>query len=223
MIINIIGHGLQWGENVKEETQWRDADIPLAPHFNSVSFYCHAGEGFDGPDAHLIVNGEWHNFVQEINDIHHIPEHFVFPNQGAWNDILPRVSNNPRNHIPPGLNDPHHYGLLNVVHQIDGIEILRLRQIVRPNNPFPESQLVISPINETCISLSWLINNIPLIIDAHPELAALPNHDNYTYRWLVCRDLIAGLNPHDNAASLVIIDDAAQEASQRIDRLLWGL
>lgn len=219
MIINIIGHGLQWGEGVAEQIQEHEIAIPVAPHFNSVSFYCHAGEGFDGPDAHLIVNGEWHNFVQEINDIHHIPEHFVFPNLGAWNDILPRDPDNPRNHIPPGRNDPR-YVLPNSVHRIDGNEILRLRQIVRPNNPFPESQLVISPINETCISLSWLINNIPLIIDAHPELAALPNHDNYTYRWLVCRDLIAGLNPNNIAESLAKINKEIQQYG-KMDKLLW--
>lgn len=219
MIINIIGHGLQWGENVRGEIQWHDTDIPVALRFNSVSFYCPAGDGFNGPDALLIVNGEWHNSVPGINDIHHIPEHFVFPNLGAWNDILPRNLDNPMNHIPPGHNYPQ-YVLPNIVHQIGGNEILRLRQIVRPNNPFPESQLVISPINETCISLSWLIKNIPLIIDAHPELAALPNLDNYTYRWLVCRDLIEGLNQYNNDASLEIIRNETEQFGD-IVRLLW--
>lgn len=211
MIINIIGHGLQWFEEVAQEFA-----IPANPLFNSVSFYCQAGNGFNGPDARLIVNGEWHGFVQEINEIHHIPEHFVFPNLMAWSDIVPR---NPNDLNPPNLDEPH-YVAPNVVHQIDGVNILRLRQIIRPGNPYNESQLAISPIEGTCISLSWLISNIPLIIEDHQQLADMPNHNNYTFRWLVCRDLIAGLNPNDNSASMNTINREIGNLGG-VNRLLW--
>ncbi len=216
MIINIIGHGLQWIEGVAQQIQEQEIAIPVNPLFNSVSFYCQANCGFNGPDARLIVNGEWHDMVQEINDIHHIPEHFVFPNPEAWNDIVPR---NPDDYNLTNPDEPQ-YVLPNVVHQINGDDILRLRQIISPRNPFNESQLAISPINRTCISLSWLINNIPLIISDHPQFATIPNHNNYTYRWLVCRDLIAGLNPHDNARSRAIINGEILEFG-KVDRLLW--
>lgn len=216
MIINIIGHGLQWVEAVAGLIQEQEIVIPANPLFNSVSFYCQAGYGFNGPDARLIVNGEWHGFVQEINDIHHIPEHFVFPNLMAWSDIVPRNPNDPN---PPNPDEPH-YVPPNVVHQIDGVDILRLRQIIRPENPYNESQLAISPIEGTCISLSWLISNIPLIIEDHQQLADMPNHNNYTFRWLVCRDLIAGLNPNDNAASMNTIDEEIGNLG-RVNRLLW--
>ena len=217
MIINIIGHGLQWGEEVAGQIQWQERNLPVEPHFNSVSFYCPAGEGFNGPDARLIVNEKWRSFVQEINDIHRIPEHFVFPNLEAWNDIVPR---NPNDHNPPNPNEIQ-YVLPNIAHPDNHNGFLRLRQIVSPNDPFPEPQLVISPIRGTCISLSWLISNIPHIIEEHPALAALPNHDNYTYRWLVCRDLIMELNRHDNATSLTNINVEIQPLGERVDRLLW--
>lgn len=218
MIINIIGHGLQRGEIIGQQYQEHVIGIPVAQHFNSVSFYCNAGDGFNGTNAHSIVNGEWHDLVQEINDVHQIPEHFVFPNQEAWNDILPRDPDNQWKHIPPGPNDPH-YVPPNVVHQNDDIEILRLRQILVPER-IPQSQLVISPTNNTCISLSWLINNIPLIIDAHQPLADLFDNDNYTYRWLVCRDWITELDPHNNQESLARINEATKQYGE-MDRLLW--
>lgn len=220
MIINIIGHGLQWGEQVGNRIQEHEVDIPIAPHFNSVSFYCPAGEGFNGPDAYTIINGDWREDIEEINDIHRIPEHFVFPHQQAWEDIYPLDPVIRGRHIHPGPNDPH-YVAPNVEYEINEINLLRLRQIIIPRIPHHEPQLVISPINNTCISLSWLISNIPHIIEEHPQLAPLPDQDNYIYQWLVCRDEIEELNPHNNAASLEAIRDAAIEVGQEIDRLLW--
>lgn len=134
----------------------------------------------------------------------------------AWSDIVPRNPNDPN---PPNPDEPH-YVAPNVVHQIDGVNILRLRQIIRPGNPYNESQLAISPIEGTCISLSWLISNIPLIIEDHQQLADMPNHNNYTFRWLVCRDLIAGLNPNDNAASMNTINREIENLGE-VNRLLW--
>lgn len=212
MIINILGHGLQWGNQIQEHLVTVEA-----PFFQSVNFYSNPGVGFCGTDTYTIIREEWNGVHHVVEDANNIPEHFILPDPGTWSDIRRKEHGD---FVNPLQDDPR-YAEPTVLHINQQHGFLMLRQIIRPQNPFNETQLAIQSVN-ACISLSWLIHNIPEIIAAHDDLAALPNNTRYTYRWLICRDFIDGeLNPHNNANSLAIINQEIEPLHIYVDELIW--
>ncbi|WP_195594588.1 hypothetical protein [Bacteroides fragilis] len=226
MIINILGHGLQWGR-IDAQMQPQDQFVAVnAPNFQSVHFYCNRAEGFNGPDARRIVNGEPIDIHHVFDNAANIPEHFIVPHRLAWYDIVPQDVHDPNGpvYVQPNLLHLIEVNLNlvhpNLVHPNNEDFTLRLRQIVRPNHPFNEIQLAIQAVN-CCVSLSWLIHNIPNIIIEHPELNGLHDQEQYTYRWLACRDFILELDPNNNQVSLNIINDAIGAMDINVGRLFW--
>lgn len=227
MIINILGHGLQWvanDDNMQEQEQFVAVE---APNFASVHFYCDPGIDFDGPDARQIVNDEWvapHHVFENAN---HIPEHFIVSDIGAWNDIL-RQENH---HVVEPLPEDPRYTNPNILHLLEedaaalepAVRIrpgLRIRRLLLPQNQRNEIQVAIQAVNAG-ISLSWLIHYIPNIIQEHPQLANLFDGMPYTYRWLACRNFINGLDPDNNENSRIHMNDELRRINIDIDWLFW--